>query len=401
MDAVQAPARTVRFELSWRTLLLFGLAVGGVWLVGRMLPVLLVVIAAMMMVGALNPVVETLERKGVRRWGAIALVFVIGLTLVSLGLFLTVPPLVAQARDVIEREPEIRGHVVSYLETSPLTRALADELRTVQYADLLKESRATLLAISVRTVEGIAYGFAAVFLALYIMIDRDRLRGALFALVPRRHHVRTSRVLLNLETIVGGYIRGQVITCIASAVCIFALLVCCKVPNALAIAVFGGAMDLLPYIGAFLAMVPAVFAAYTVGPWVAVTVFAGILLYEEFESRVLVPWVYGRALRLPSSAVFVALLAGGVVGGVIGALLALPIASAILMLVHELRVELPGEAVLPKDIALREEDAREEREYEQRAEAAPVAEAAAIAVEIARERQEEQSAKSPAEKADD
>lgn len=57
---------------------------------------------------------------------------------------------------------------------------------------------------SVRPVVIVAYGFAAIFLARYIMIDRDRLRGALFALVPRGHHIRFSRVLLNLETIVNG-----------------------------------------------------------------------------------------------------------------------------------------------------------------------------------------------------
>lgn len=400
MDEAQPSPRTVRFELSGRTLLAVCVVVASVWLLGRMLPVLLVVIAALMMVGALNPVVEWLERHGVRRFGAIALVFAVGVTLVSLGLFLTIPPLVAQARDVIEHEPEIRAHVVAFLEGSPFTQALADELRTVQYTELLKESRATLLTASLRAVEGIAYGFAAVFLALYIMIDRDRLRGALFALVPRRHHVRTSRILLNLETIVGGYIRGQVITCIASAIFIFVLLFAFRVPNALAIAVFGGAMDLLPYIGAFLAMLPAVVAGYTVEPWIAVMVFAGMLLYEEFESRILVPWVYGRALRLPSSAVFAALLAGGVLGGIIGALLALPIASTLLMLLHELRVELPGEAMRPQDVALREEDEREVREYEQRAEATPAVEAAAIAVEIARERQVVEEATKPDEKSE-
>ena len=39
-----------------------------------------------------------------------------------------------------------------------------------------------------------------------------RLRGGLFAMVPRNFHLRLSRVLMNLETIVGGYIRGQALT---------------------------------------------------------------------------------------------------------------------------------------------------------------------------------------------
>jgi predicted PurR-regulated permease PerM len=112
----------------------------------------------------------------------------------------------------------------------------------------------------------------AIFLALYMMIDRDRLRGGLFSIVPRTHHIRLSRVMMNLETIVGGYIRGQVITCALMAVFMFILLVACGVPNAMAISVFGGVADVLPYVGTFLTMGPAVVAALARGPAVTVIV---------------------------------------------------------------------------------------------------------------------------------
>jgi len=59
----------------------------------------------------------------------------------------------------------------------------------------------------------------------------------------------------------------------------------------------------LPYVGIFLTMGPAVAAALPFGPAIVVVVFALMFAYEEFESRVLVPVVYGRALRLPSSVV--------------------------------------------------------------------------------------------------
>ncbi len=375
-----------------RTLLSVGLVVAGVCLLARLVPVLLVLVAALMIVGALNPVVAALERRRFQRTRAIALIFTVALALTGLGLFLTVPPLVAQVRDLAWREPEIRSHAITYLEGSPLTEALADELRDLHYKDLVKSSRGALLSASVRTMEIFAYAVAAVFLALYVMVDRDRLRGALFALVPRKHHVRASRVLLNLETIVGGYIRGQVITCFLIGLFMFVLLQFCHVPNALALAVFAAAMDVLPYLGALLTIIPVAAAAYLVGPWVAAIVCIALLLYEEFEARVLVPWVYGRILRLPSSMVFLALLVGGVLGGIIGALLALPLASAGLMLLHELRIELPGEAYHAA-AAARRKDRKEEKEYAERAVDAPATEASAIAVEIARERRDAESGK--------
>jgi putative heme transporter len=385
-----ATRRIIRFELAPQTMVVVGLIIIGVWLLVRLVPVLLVLIGALMIVGALNPLVAALERRGLPRLGSIGIVFGTAVGLVALGVFLTVPVLVAQLQSLGEHEPEIRGRVVEYLQRSPLTSTLANELRDFRYGALLKDSEATLLTASVRAIEITAYAIAAIFLALYIMIDRDRLRGGAFTLVPRAHHVRFSRVLVNLETIVGGYIRGQVITCVLIGIFIFVVLIICRVENALALAVLGGVLDVLPYIGPLLTIAPVVIAAYAVGPAIAATVLVLLILYEEFESRVLVPLIYGRALRLPASIVFLSLLAGGVLGGIAGALLALPVASAVLMLVHELRVDLPGETEQPEDRVVRRKDERQEREYEQRTEAAPVGEASAIAVEIARERKIEE-----------
>jgi len=54
-----------------------------------------------------------------------------------------------------------------------------------------------------------------------------------------------------------------------------------------------------------------------------------MVAYQEFESRILVPRVYGKVLRLPPAIVVVSLLVGGTLLGIIGALLAIPVAAAI------------------------------------------------------------------------
>jgi predicted PurR-regulated permease PerM len=197
-----------------------------------------------------------------------------------------------------------------------------------------------------------------------------------------------------LERIVGGYIRGQVLTSVFMAVFVFGLLTVARVPNAIAIAVFAGVADVLPYIGVFLSVGPAVMGALAVGPVAAGVVLVAMVLYEEFESRYLIPRIYGRALRLPSSIVLVALLAGGTLMGVLGALLALPVAAALRMLVEELRVELPGEPI--DDEKIRARDDRAEKEYERRAEGMPAEQAAAIAVKISEDRRAEEGPESGA-----
>jgi len=385
--------RVLRVEITPLTVAVVVLIAGSAWLLIHLLPVLLVLVAALMIVGTLNPAVEWLEARGIRRGAGIAIIFSMFLLIVLLLITLTIPALVAQVKSLIEQEPELRARLANFLAGYQLTESLADTLRNLQYDALIKSSgRAVLalLAFSTRLLEILAYSACAFFLALYIMIDRDRLRGAVFAVVPRSHHIRLSRVLLNLETIVGGYIRGQVITCVLMGVFMFILLTACGIQNALAFAVFGGIADVLPFIGIFLTMGPAVLASLAKGPVVIAIVIILMLFYEEFESRALIPIVYGRALRLPSSVVFFALIAGGTLAGIIGALLALPVAATILMLIDELRVELPGEQIQLESVELKKNDELSEAEYERRTEGMPAKQAAAVAVEISGIRKKEE-----------
>lgn len=369
-----------RVEISPRTFAYAALVIAACWIVLRLLAVVLVIVVALFLVGTLNPAVDWLERRGIARGKAIALVFLTLLVaVVALGA-VTLPTLFQQVQTLGQQEPAIRGKLADWLSRTHVTARLAESLREVRYDALAKSFVGTALVWSTHAIEVVAYSLSAVFLALYMMVDRDRLRGGLYAAVPRRYHIRLSRVLLNLETIVGGYIRGQVLTSLLMGIFVLAVLTACSVPNAVTLAVLGGLADVLPYIGVFLTVGPAVAAAMSKGVGITIAVTALLLLYEEFESRFLVPRIYGRVLRLPSSVVLVALLAGASLMGIVGAFLALPAAAAIRMLFEELRVSLPGEQVDDPD--LRERDEQAEREYRLRTDGVPAEEAAAIALEI-------------------
>src|SRR5512140_1703217 len=154
----------------------------------------------------MSPDVDWMEARRVKRGLGIAIVFTLLFVVATLAVTLTVPSLVAQASALVEQEPAIRARLSDYLARSNLTEPLAGWLRNLKYEALSSAIRATAFAFSMRIVEIIAYGASAIFLALYIMIDRDRLRGGLFAAVPRSQHIRLARVIMNLETIVCAYI---------------------------------------------------------------------------------------------------------------------------------------------------------------------------------------------------
>jgi hypothetical protein len=162
------------------------------------------------------------------------------------------------------------------------------------------------------------------------------------------------------------------------------LLTACRVPNALALSMFAGVADLLPYVGAMLSVGPAALVASTQGLTTVLVVATVMLAYQELESRFIVPRVYGQVLRLPSSIVLVSLLAGGALMGIVGALLALPAAAAIRMLLLAFQTSMPGEYV--DDARWRARDERAERHYAERAAALPAKQAARIALQISQQR---------------
>jgi predicted PurR-regulated permease PerM len=354
--------------------------VGGFWLLVKLWPVLLVLLAALMIVGTVGPTIEWLESRGLSRAWAIAVVFTGGVVAALLILTVTVPSLVQQVAALIEHEPATRQRLAAALSESRATAPLADWLRNLKYDSL--GAGGSVFEISAHVFDAVAYAVSTLFLALYLTIDRDRMRGLLFALVPRSHHIPLSRILINLEVIVGAYIRGQLLTSALLAAFTFTLLLFFHVPGALALAILAGVADVLPFVGPLLAIGPATIASLSQGIGTAALVGVIMLVYEEVESRVLIPRIYGRALRLPSAVVMFALLAGATLMGVIGALLALPVAAAALMLVEELRVELPGDDTGPAS-DVRDRDLKATKEYERRAAGIPAVEAAAIAVEIA------------------
>ena len=379
-------------ELTVRTAIIGVVTIAACWLFLQLWQVLLVIVVALMVVGMLSAFVDRLERRGLSRVNAVLIPFVV-IALLGGGFFaLTMPTLVGQLSDVFEHFPRSQEKLAHALDGSALGRQLAHSVRAVNAEEVAKKAQELGMLYGPYLFEVAAATATAFFLALYIMLDRERMRGALFAVVPRNYHLRLSRVLVNLETIVGGYMRGQLITSLLMAVVTFVVLIVAGVPNALSLALFAGVTDVLPYIGALLACGPACLAALSQGKTVAVVVLLVLGLYQEIESRFIVPRVYGTVLRLPAAWVMISLLVGGKLLGVLGALLALPIAAGIRMIIAELRVELPGEEL--DDETIRARDAAAEAEFAARAAGHGAVEAAAIATAIAEERLESDAARS-------
>lgn len=371
-------------EIPARTVLVAAAGIGGLWLLVRLWPVLLVVAVSLILVGTLNPIVGSLQRRGLRRGTAVAMTL-LTLAAVFAGLALvTAPALWSELVRVVHDLPKLQDRMAVWLERSEFTTPLAASIRRADPTKLLFASSREAVDMSTRFGTRVGYAATTVALAVYMLVDPERSQGALYAVVPRQYHVRLARVLLNLETIVGGYVRGQILTSAAIGVYVFALLTAFRMQSALAFAVFAAVADVVPLVGGALTLIPIALAALPHGTVFAVILVTLVVVYQEFENRILVPRIYGRVLRLDAVAVTLALLVGGQLLGVIGALLALPLAAGLRMVVEELRVGLPGQPGDHSDARARDEQ-RAEETYAALTAGAPAEKAAVVAVAIADE----------------
>lgn len=372
---------SIRIEIAPRTIVYALLAVAAVWLAIELWTVIVVLLVALVLVGTFDPLVAWFEAHGWKRGRALILIFLfIALALAAIVL-LTVPPLVSQLQHIIDVAPHEQRKLASWIGQYPWARSIASAIRGVKVEEMMLHAGNALLEYSSQLLTAIGYGATTLFLSIYLLADPRTAKGALFAVVPRQHHVKLARILLELKTIVGGYMRGQLITSVAITIFTFGLMSAFRVDDALAIAMFAGLTDVVPFIGGYLASAPAILAVSGQGGAAIAIVALAMFAYQEFESRILVPRVYGRTLRLSPAVVLVALLVGGTLLGILGALLALPMAAGARLIVRELRVELPGEG--GADSETRRRDQKAEHMYEQLTAGTPVEDAAEIAGELA------------------
>lgn len=384
------PAR-VRFEIAPRSIVLVLATVASVWLVLQLRAVVLLLVVALIFAGTFNPLVEWMERRGLKRIYALAMLCVALLLATSTLIVLFLPSFVEQLAQIVRDAPRHRDQLVVLLQQRAFTAPLARAVQSAGLEQAVARIEGNLVGYSPRIVTALGWAVTTLFLSFYLLADGKRMQGAVYALVPRDYHMRLARIFQKLEGIVGGYMRGQLITSAGIALFTFTLLTICKVPNALSLALLAALADVVPFIGGLLATAPAVLSALSVGLPAGIVVLVALFVYQEFENRVLVPKVYGHVLRLAPTAVVLALVTGGVLMGVMGALLALPIAAGVQMMLAELRVEMPGDD--SADRLAQARDAQTEATYERMSAGATAPEAGQIAKTLAHDSRDADAAR--------
>jgi predicted PurR-regulated permease PerM len=313
---MQTRSRSRVVEISFATFLRAVMAAALVWMWWLLWRWLLVFSLAALVAVALDPVVQWLEARGVRRaYGALLTGLVLVLLLAGF-VWVAGASIAEQTRVLGARVEELRETVWPRIPPQ-LQQALASVAPSGQ-----------TIAGGLRAITGGLAGIGmALVLTIYLLLDGRRTYEWLLAFVPPTHRPRLHETALAARRVASAYVRGNVVTSVLCAVCTWVALAVMQVPAALVLGLLAGIFDVVPVVGFILSAIPAVLLGAAVSPMVALAVAVFFVLYNLVENYYIAPKVYGRELRLSDLAVVAAFLVGAELGGVLGALISLPLAA--------------------------------------------------------------------------
>ncbi|MFK5633221.1 MULTISPECIES: AI-2E family transporter [unclassified Ornithinimicrobium] len=311
----------------------------------RLTSVLTFIVVAVFVTLTLDPVVQWLTRRSMGRGGAVVLVFLGLVGVVTVIGLLVVPPIVTQTAALVDRTPDY----VENLTTQPWLARLDERFDLSAWlaaeADQLATDRSTLSTIfggvlgAAGWVAGSLVGLATtIILTLYLLATLPTVKEAGYRLVPHSKRERVVGLAEEIMRRVGGYALGQGAVATINAVCSWVMMQILSIPYSAMLAVLVGLLGLIPMVGATLGAVLVGVAAMTVSPTAVLVVVVYYVVYQQFENYVIVPSIMRRTVSVPGAVTVVAVLVGGTLLGVLGALIAIPVAAGLLLIYHQVLV---------------------------------------------------------------
>lgn len=305
-------------------------------------------IIALFLAYVLNPAVDYLEGKGLKRVWAIACVYV----LLFAGVFFAgsrlIPVLVRELESFGQELPQmtaksqelidsLQWHYQNSALPHSLRAALDNGLASVQTAVQAFAAAAVAAIIDLLT-HFIGLAISPV-LAFYLLHDWHELSETLLRIMPARWRHETVLVLRDVDKVLAGVIRGQVTVAVIVGILVSCGLYFLDVRYALIIGILAGALDVIPYFGAFIGATPAVTVALLTSPWLALKVALLFFVIHQMEGTIIGPKILGDNIGLHPLAVIFFLFVGEELGGLVGMLLGVPAAAVgKVLLSHLLRL---------------------------------------------------------------
>ncbi|MCX7644320.1 MAG: AI-2E family transporter [Rhodobacteraceae bacterium] len=287
----------------------------------------------------LDPVADRLERMGLSRAAATAVITLFAVLLFVLALLLLVPTLARQTTALIDTAPQLFRQLQAFLverfpdlmdENSTLRSSLGDLGETIrqrggEFVNAVLGTFSSVLNVVVLVV-------IVPVVAFYLLLDWDRMVAEIDKLLPRDHAPTIRRLASEIDATLAGFVRGQGTVCLILGTYYAVALMLVGLQFGLVIGLVAGLLTFIPYVGALigglLSIGLALFQFW--GDWWTIVLVAAIFqIGQMVEGNVLTPKLVGGSVGLHPVWLIFALSAFGALFGFVGLLVAVPVAAAL------------------------------------------------------------------------
>ena len=295
----------------------------------------------------LNPIVDMLEKRRVPRIATIIFLFVIIIALIVWGLVVAIPNIISGVEKFTAAMPhyvDVAQDQVNAIASNPhfeqfrpqvdqFANSIGDQL--IGWSKSFSVSAVSSLTNLISKTTSVLISLIVFpFVLFYLLRDGKNLNGFVTGLLPNSWRKDTSKVLHEINSQLSNYVRGQVLVAIAVAVMFMIGLPIIGMRYAAALAITAGFLNLVPFLGSFLAAIPMIIVGLAIGgPFMLVKVLIVIVIEQTLEGRFISPLVLGKQLSIHPITILFVLLTAGQIFGIWGVLLGIPFYATVKVVV--------------------------------------------------------------------
>lgn len=284
----------------------------------------------------LNPIVNWLEKRGLNRLLAIALVFILVIGLIVLAITRLVPPIENQLRSFINAAPSYWDQFVNWATDLNNKQNLFSDKQLSQFATEVQNwvtkrgstiVSGTLSSLSsiISTVGTVVVTVATAPIVLFFMLkEGNKFTPMILHLIPTKQRESFGDMLHEMNVKVGSYVQGQLTVALAVGIIYMIGYSIIGLRYGLIFGMLAAPLNLIPYFGSAVALIPALIMGAIQGPKMFIAVIIVFFIEWLLETQLISPFVMGSKLEMHPITIVVVLLTAGSMFGLIGVILGIP-----------------------------------------------------------------------------
>ena len=271
------------------------------------------------------------------RWGSVLFVLLSFIVLAGLSVF-TGDEIAKQFGELRERLPEAIATVRTWLESNEFGRFFMQSFagakdEGVSASEAMKTASATVGAVS--------HAVIVFLIALYLSFGPAPYINGFVALVPEPLQADTRAAFEVSGQALRGWLLGQGVAMLAVGVLTYIGLWIAGVPLAFILGIIAGLLEFIPVLGPFLAAIPGLLLAFTVGPTTALYALIVYVTVQQLESIAITPLAQKWSVELPPALCLFAIVVFGLLFGIPGMVFATPLTVVLMALVKRFHTDRP------------------------------------------------------------